>query len=174
MEQEVNDWTLLSPDGEVHQIPLPKDDDERVTDYTVLRLQMKIWNKAFKWVENKVIHSNTDIRLFNDIQDKADELNQVYIIQSKLAEEYGLSRNKIATFLKSLIDVGFIHKKARGVYTVNPFVFSSQKAWSNGGAKGISKIQKNWWWTVGIPPTSADLGTVDTLIGELPTKEAEV
>ncbi len=133
-------------------------------DYTPVRLKMKIWDKAFKWVENKVIHSNTDMKLFNHIQEEADKINQIYISQTEWAKEYGVSRNKIATFLKKLIDIGFLHKKATGVYVMNPFVYCSARAWS-GGNKPVIKLQSDWRFSAGNIIDLNEIGKTDTLIG---------
>ncbi len=160
----MNDWTLLSPHGELHQIPLPKEDEEQEPDYTPARLTHRIWGKANMWIENKVINSNTDMRILNRIKEEADRLNQVYISQTEWAKEYGVSRNKVATFIKKLIDVGFLHKKATGVYVMNPFIYCSTKAWS-GGNKPVIKLQSDWRFTVGNPIEPNELGKTDTMTG---------
>ncbi len=146
----------------VQEAPEPEIEEP---NYTPLRLTMRIWDNAFKWVENKVIHSNTDMKIFNDIQTGADRINQVYINQTEWAKEYGVSRDKIAKFIKKLVDIGFIHRRAVGVYTVNPFVYCSSKAWGSGGNSSIIKIQSDWRFTVGNIIELDDLGRVDTLIG---------
>jgi biotin operon repressor len=169
MENSKEGWELRnSLTGETQPIKPPSDDKKDIPYYRIERLRMKIWNDGMNFVENRVIHSNLDIRLLNHIKDKADLSNRVCISQTELAKQFGTSRNKISTFLKKLIDIGFIHKEQRGIYTINPYVYCSFTAWFVGGSKNVSYLQNEWRFDVGMPPESKMLKYVDTLIGEKP------
>ena len=144
---------------EQHEEP---DEEEK---YTPWRLKMKIWDKAYKWVQNKTIQSNNHIKMFNGMLEDLDRSNLVNINQTKMAKEYGVSRQTVYNFLRSLEKIGFIHKRATGLYMVNPYVYASNRAWnkSGGGNQNVVALQKWWWFNVAHPIALDELGTTDSL-----------
>jgi len=116
-------------------------------NYSIKRLNMKIWQEGLDRVMNEVISSNTDTRLFNYIKSLMDKNGQILINQTHIASEFNLSRQKIATFIKKLINTGFIHKVVNGVYIINPFIIRP-KGMSN---EDCEAAQTYWASIYGIP-----------------------
>ena len=116
-------------------------------NYSIKRLNMKIWQEGLDAVMNSVISSNLDTKLFNYIKALMDKNGQILINQTQLAEEFNVKRNKIATFIRKLVDEQFIHKVQNGVYIINPFIIRP-KGMTN---EDCENAQGYWETIYGIP-----------------------
>jgi hypothetical protein len=105
--------------------------------------------------------------MLDDLYLGADELNQIYLNQTEMAKDYGVSKVKINQFIRRLTDIAFLYKIARGVYMVNPFVVVSSKVKNNTGGDMSITLQNKWKFLVGIPPRTNGLEGADTLIDKI-------
>ena len=151
---ELPDWT-----GEVKKVQIHDSEEESREKYSVWRLYMRIWNDGYDFVMLKSIRSEGDMRMFLSIKSSINEANEVIINAGELASMSGTSRASAYNLIKRLISIGFLHRIARGVYKVNPYVYCSSKAWNAGGSRHISELQKWWWNNVGIVTQRITSGT---------------
>ncbi len=145
--------------GEIEDVQTISD-----TNYNITRLNMKVWIEGYDYVIRNICNSKTDIKLLQEIRNKADMQNQMMLSHTELSKDFNVSIQKITTFIKKAIDIGFIHRKARGLYMMNPFIVISNKAWKIGGSKLASKLQSDWRFQVGNPPRTNELEEAKSLI----------
>ncbi len=137
--------------------------EKPIRNYTLRRLNVKLWIQAYAWFQERVLHSNLDVKILNKFMDMADSQNLVLWNQSKVAKELGTSRQKIAEFTKRLKDIGFIAKEAQGVYRINPYVYLSTGA--NALGKEASRLQWDWFRRFGEPKDET-ISEYESLIDE--------
>lgn len=116
--------------GELFKIHGVNEEQNRY--YSVRKLTSRInAMDLFSLMEN-VCKSSKDIHMMNILTERVTRENELRIDNiTNLASDLDVSRVKLTTFLKSLVDSNFLHKLDVGVYLVNPYVFVGRRVKSN-------------------------------------------
>ncbi len=131
--------------GEVSSIDFVHQLNHR--NYSIKRLNMKVWDVGLDWVCSKVINSNLDQRMFVAIKQSLDKDNEFRKNVTNLSKEINTSGSNMRRMIKKLVDINFLTRKERGVYIANPFVVR------NKGMTNIKceSLQKQWKDMIGEP-----------------------
>ena len=116
-------------------------------NYSIKRLNMRIWEEGMDWVYLQVATSRTNTMIFNALKHEIDKHNEIRTNITHLAEKINVDPSTIRKMIKRLKDINFLYTQERGVYRVNPFVVK---------AKGITneELENNQkWWekNIGLP-----------------------
>ena len=144
--------------GEFKQMTLTK--ETVYENYSIKRLNMKIWDEAESWSLENICNSSKDIQIWNVFKTMLDAENSFSGSQKELAKELDVSTVKINNFFKKMKDIGLVVSEKRGVYKFNPFVRMSMKIKSN---LERERIQKEWAEKYGTP-TAQSINDNKTLI----------
>ena len=107
-------------------------------------------------VMEKVCKSSKDIMMMNHLTEMVDNKNVIRIENiSSLAKDMELSRAKLTSFLKLLVDNNFTNKLDRGVYMVNPYIFIGRRVRSN----ELRESAQRQWTFRSKPQDSVDTGS---------------
>lgn len=116
-------------------------------NYSIRRLNMKIWQEGMDWVYEQVATSRTNTVIFNTLKNEVDKHNEIRTNITRLAESLCVDASTIRKMIKKLKDINFLYSSERGVYRVNPFIMKS-KGITN---EEIENNQKWWEQNIGIP-----------------------
>jgi predicted transcriptional regulator len=131
-----------------------------VKNYSIKRLNMRIWLEAYEWVGSIVVKSNLDYQILSYIKSLGDENNVFVINKTKLAKTFGISSRKLFDVIERIRQTGFITNEGfdRGMYMLNPFVIISKSA-ANKGNKNIERLQDEWEELHGVPDFDTTMRT---------------
>ncbi len=121
-------------------------------NYSIKRLNMKIWFEAYEYVTSAVCNSSLDIKMLSAVKMSIDSHNEFRGNVTHMAKLLGTTPANMRKLVKKLVDVSFFHRLDRGIYLANPFIIK---------AKGLTnaeceKLQDKWRDEIGEP-------TFDTL-----------
>jgi hypothetical protein len=134
--KEVVSRTMIEVDminphsGEIFKV---QGSDEHIsTYYSVRNITSRINSMDLFTAMEKTCKSSKDIYIVNTLFDKADSHNEIRLSNiTNTAKDLGVSRVKLTTFLKRMVDTNMLHKLDTGIYMINPFMFTGRRVRSN-------------------------------------------
>ena len=95
-----------------------------------------IYHKSYEEVMEQSIKSNKDLKLFNWITNQFTYKKSIApLIYSEC--KIDISQPTFSKMIKKLLDLGYIKRKGRGLYLLNPFIYLPFKA-------DAEELQKEW------------------------------
>jgi len=95
-----------------------------------------MYHKSYEEITEKVINSNTDLKVFNWITNSFT-YQRVEVPLTYSQCEVKVSQPQYARLLKKLVEESYLKRVARGVYRLNPYIYIPYRA-------DGSELQAEW------------------------------
>lgn len=118
--------------------------------YPVNEVDEKVNLMGLFKIMSEICKSGKDIKLLGQIIDYANGKNEIWLgNQTKLAEEFGVSRKHLSQLLKRAEEAKLLHKLDVGIYLLNPYKVLGESA-SKRTYKEQELIQVRWKSETGL------------------------
>jgi len=126
--------------GEVSNISMSHQMNHR--NYSIKRLNMKIWFEAYEHITGSVCNSGLDIKMLSAIKQSMNSHNEFRGNVTEISKTINTTPANMRKMIKKLVDIKFMYRLERGVYLINPFIIKA-KGMTNERCESLQDIWRN-------------------------------